>query len=142
MKFRIARHTLRLEPILQFYTGLLGLEVLAAFESHDGYDGIFIGKRGLDWHLEFTRTDGAELERHMDEDDLLVFYPEDRAELEQIRNRLGDAGLQPVQPKNPYWAANGVMYLDPDGYRIVVSPQKVKEDQSGKFTGTAGKNPS
>ncbi|WP_394335993.1 hypothetical protein [Flavobacterium laiguense] len=28
--------------------------------------------------------------------------------------------------KNPYWNENGKMVLDPDGFRIVISPLKAK----------------
>ncbi|MFN4152491.1 MAG: VOC family protein, partial [Candidatus Sericytochromatia bacterium] len=73
MKFRIARHTNNLEPLINFYTNYLGLELLGRFKNHSSYDGIFLGKKDLDWHLEFTMSD--EKANHIfDEDDLLVFY--------------------------------------------------------------------
>lgn len=51
MNFRVARHTDNLEPIIKFYRDLLGLEVIGEFTNHDKYDGVFIGKEGLNWHL-------------------------------------------------------------------------------------------
>lgn len=30
-------------------------------------------------------------------------------------------GLQTVEAENPYWRAYGVIVLDPDGYRVVLT---------------------
>jgi hypothetical protein len=73
MKFRIARHTTALNPIVRFYRDLLGLDVLGDFNNHNGYDGVFIGLPGADWHLEFTVSEEAP-SHHPDNDDLLVLY--------------------------------------------------------------------
>lgn len=120
MRFRIARHTNNLEPLINFYTNYLGLELLGEFKNHSFYDGVFLGKKDLDWHLEFTMSD--EKANHIfDEDDLLVFYPSDQEEFLKIIDRFKENNIQEVKPKNPYWDQNGKMYLDPDGYRIVIS---------------------
>ncbi len=77
MNFRIARHTNKIKKITAFYINILNLEILGSFTNHDNYDGVFIGKQNLDWHLEFTRSD--ELAEHQfDDDDILVFYPTKR----------------------------------------------------------------
>ena len=69
MQLRIARHTDNFAPIIRFYVELLGLELLGSFENHDQYDGIFIGKKGENWHLEFTKS--KELAQHsFDADDV------------------------------------------------------------------------
>jgi hypothetical protein len=120
MRFRIARHTNNLEPLINFYTNYLGLELLGNFKNHSSYDGIFLGKKDLDWHLEFTMS--SEKANHIfDEDDLLVFYANDQEEFLKIIDRFKENNIQEVKPKNPYWEQNGKMYLDPDGYRIVIS---------------------
>lgn len=120
MKFRIARHTNNLEPLINFYTNYLGLELLGEFKNHSSYDGIFLGKKDLDWHLEFTMS--SEKVNHIfDEDDLLVFYANDQEDFLKIIDRFKENNIQEVKPKNPYWEQNGKMYLDPDGYRIVIS---------------------
>lgn len=120
MIFRIARHTNNLEPLINFYTNYLGLELLGNFKNHNLYDGVFLGKKNLDWHLEFTISD--EKANHIfDEDDLIVFYIDNKEEFEKIISKFKENNIQEVKPKNPYWEQNGKMYLDPDGYRIIIS---------------------
>lgn len=117
MKFRVARHTDNLKTIAGFYSSLPEMEVLGNFEAHDGYDGIFIGKPGENWHLEFTQSN--EPVHHLpDEDDLLVFYYED--EKHQQALAYLDTVTERVIAKNPYWNVHGVSYNDPDGFGIVV----------------------
>ena len=54
MQFRYARHTNNLGPLIKFYTEIIGLEKLGEFKDHDNYDGVFLGHKNSDWHLEFT----------------------------------------------------------------------------------------
>ena len=84
MKFRLARHTNSLPPLVEFYTQNLELEILGEFKSHDNYDGVFLGKKGMDWHLEFTVSDDRP-QHQSDEDDLLVFYVDNDAEFNRIQ---------------------------------------------------------
>ena len=120
MKFRAARHTTNLQPLIDFYCGILDMEILGEFHAHDGYDGVFIGNRGSDWHLEFTVSD--EKPRHNpDEDDLFVFYAESDAEYDHLIEQFTINNIPEVTAKNPYWSANGKTYTDPDGFRIVIS---------------------
>ena len=122
---RIARHTSRFEEITNFYTQILGLEVLGEFKDHAGYKGIFLGLTDADWHLEFT-SDGSEPQHDPDKDDLLVFYPQSGSEYTNILQRFNDAGIARVAAKNPYWNDNGVLFEDPDGFGIVISHLKCK----------------
>jgi catechol 2,3-dioxygenase-like lactoylglutathione lyase family enzyme len=125
MKLRIARHTNDLEKIKSFYIDILGLELMGTFENHDNYDGVFIGKPNLDWHLEFTKSN--DLANHIfDEDDILVFYPETILEFKALINNLLNNAFSIITSKNPYWNKNGKMFLDPDGHRIVLSDLKIK----------------
>ncbi|GEP51856.1 hypothetical protein FNO01nite_25280 [Flavobacterium noncentrifugens] len=120
MTFRVARHTKNLQLIIDFYCNIPGFEILGRFENHYNYDGVFIGKPNSDWHLEFTVSD--ELPKHEpDEDDLLVFYPENENEFEQICTKFESNNIKSITSKNPYWNANGVTYIDPDGFRIVIA---------------------
>ena len=130
MTFRFARHTNDLEKIKSFYVNILGLEVLGGFENHDGYDGIFLGKPSENWHLEFTKS--AETAVHtFDDDDLLVFYPNTKLEFEVILENVKKHGVPFIDAKNPYWKnlanTEGKMFMDPDGYRIVVTNLKMGE---------------
>lgn len=125
MEFRCARHTDNLRAITDFYTNILMLEVLFSFENHNNYSGVFIGKTGHDWHLEFTSSH-TRAEHSFDDEDLLVFYPTERTEYNSIIQRIETSGLEKLTPSNPYWSENGVMIKDPDGFGIIVSHLKTK----------------
>lgn len=120
MKLRTARHTDNLQAIIDFYCGILDLEILGEFHDHDGYDGVFIGNHGSDWHLEFT-TSSQKPEHLPNKDDLLIFYAESDAEYEHLTEKFRISGAAQTQAKNPYWNNNGKTYIDPDGFRIVIS---------------------
>lgn len=125
MILRVARHTDDLEKIKLFYVDILGFELLGNFENHDSYDGIFIGKEGFDWHLEFTKSN-EKANHFSDEDDILVFYPETMSEYNLLIEKLATNNILIIPSKNPYWNINGKMILDPDGYRIIISKLKAK----------------
>lgn len=119
MTLRVARHSMDLKKIKTFYISILGLDQLGFFKSHESYDGIFIGKEGQDWHLEFTISDHPPI-HYPDEDDLLVFYIDTKAEYLEILSRFEIAGIKKEIAKNPYWNKNGVLFKDPDGFGIVL----------------------
>lgn len=121
---RFARHTNNLKPLIDFYVDILGLEVLGNFENHDNYNGVFLGKPDLAWHLEFTES-LVEAQHHFDEDDILVFYPTNQKEYETIIEKINSKKIKKINPTNPYWQKNGIMIQDPDGYRVVVCNMKV-----------------
>jgi catechol 2,3-dioxygenase-like lactoylglutathione lyase family enzyme len=120
MKFRLARHTTDLKIVTDFYRDILGLEVLGSFNDHDGYDGIFLGIPGADWHLEFTVSDT--MPNHAtDEDDYLVFYVKSKDEQDAIREKCIQHHIPLLTSKNPYWNKNGLIFCDPDQYGIIVA---------------------
>lgn len=123
MKFRLARHTTDLKRISAFYRLILGLEELGTFNDHNGYDGVFLGIEGQDWHLEFT-VSNTPPEHHTDDDDLLVFYL-NPAEFRVVEERVKASGLSLEVPKNPYWIENGKMFRDPDGFGVMISILRV-----------------
>lgn len=120
MKIRVARHTNDLDKIKTFYTTVLGFEVLGSFENHDSYDGLFLGKPNLDWHLEFTKSNEI-VDFNYNEDDILVFYPNTILEYNHLIENVLSNSIELITSNNPYWNLNGKMFLDPDGYRIVIS---------------------
>ena len=129
MKLRVARHTNDLEKIKVFYLSILEFELLGSFSNHDLYDGILVGKPNLDWHFEFTQsTENAN--HQFDEDDVIVLYPETRSEYNSLFNKVLHSNTSIITSKNPYWndpeVSGGKMFLDPDGYRIIISPLKIK----------------
>lgn len=124
MQFRYARHTTNLKALQQFYCEVLKLEVIGSFAGHNGYDGLFLGKPGLNWHLEFTQNGDAPLHQ-ADDDDALVFYPETMTEYQQIVDAIQKLGITTLVAKNPYWNENGICVADPDGFGVIISKQRV-----------------
>lgn len=120
MKFRYARHSNNIQKLVQFYTELLELEILGYFKDHEGYDGVFLGLSSRDWHLEFTQSNEP-AQHDPDPDDLLVFYLNSQEELKRILEKAKQMNLEQYSPKNPYWKENGTLFLDPDGFGIVLS---------------------
>lgn len=123
MFLRIARHTNNLEKIEDFYVNILGFERLGGFQNHNNYDGVFIGKTGLDWHFEFTQSE-TKADHKFDEDDIIVLYPDTIRKYNMLLESLLENDIPRITAINPYWNENGQMFQDPDGYRIVVSPLK------------------
>ncbi|WP_066757998.1 VOC family protein [Crocinitomix algicola] len=124
MKLRIARHTQQLQPIIDFYTKIIGLSITGKFENHQGYDGVFLGLPNQqnaqnNWQLEFT-VSWIQPHHYPDPDDLLVFYPKSQAEYALIVKKMQSANIKPVRPQNPYWKKHGITLLDPDGYGVVI----------------------
>lgn len=124
MIFRNARHTNNLKSITEFYTQIIGLEVLFSFENHNGYNGIFIGKPEHDWHLEFTSSE-TKAEHQFDEEDILVFYPTDKKEYDEIVEKINSKNLAILKAKNPFWDDNGILIQDPDGFKVIVSSMRI-----------------
>jgi catechol 2,3-dioxygenase-like lactoylglutathione lyase family enzyme len=120
VQVRVARPTDRLEEVVRFYRDGLGLRVLGSFENHAGYDGVMLGLPGARYHLEFTRRAGGSPCPAPTKDNLLVLYLEDRAAVLRGVERLRALGCEPVEPENPYWAAKGFTFEDPDGWRVVL----------------------
>lgn len=90
------------------------------------YDGILVGKPNLDWHFEFTQsTENAN--HQFDEDDVIVLYPETRIEYNSLLNKVLHSNISIITSKNQYWNTNGKMFLDPDGFRIIISDLKAKQ---------------
>ena len=123
MKLRFARHTNNLDQIKSFYINILGFELLGSFDNHNNYDGIFIGKPTLDWHLEFTKSH-EKVNFNFNEEDYLVFYPENEIEYKEIINRISENKIQFIESKSPYWNENGKLILDPDGFGVIISNLK------------------
>jgi catechol 2,3-dioxygenase-like lactoylglutathione lyase family enzyme len=103
VKFRVARHTHRLEAVAAFYRDRIGLPELGRFVDHDGYDGVFLDIPGTGSHLEFTSGgDHPAPEPHPES--VLVLYFDTQEELEAIAERVME---HEVTPANPYWRRNG-----------------------------------
>ncbi|WP_264523900.1 VOC family protein [Flavobacterium sp. N502536] len=123
MFLRVARHTDNIEKMVDFYVNILGFEVLGSFQNHKNYDGVFLGMLGLDWHFEFTQSK-TKANHTFDEDDVIVLYPKTIIDYNELVDRVERNNISILTATNPFWNENGKMFLDPDGYRIVLSPLK------------------
>lgn len=117
--FRVARPTDDLEAVLRFYRDGVGMEVIASFADHAGFDGVMLGLAGAGYHLEFTHHRGHLVGRAPTQDHLLVFYIPDAAVWRAAVERMRGLGYLPVPSYNPYWDERGATFEDPDGYRVV-----------------------
>ena len=124
MKIRIARPTDDLEECKRFYAVGLGLDVLASFEDHEGFDGVMIGGKGFPWHLEFTKKKGHPAGRAPGADNVLVVYCEVWQGVLAIEKKMRGMGYLPVTTFNPYWEEIGITFEDHDGYRVTLAAQK------------------
>jgi len=124
MEFRLARHTNNLTALIEFYTAVLNFEILGSFEGHSDYNGVFLGKKGLDWHIEFTESN-EKANHSTDADDLFVFYPKSKIEYETILNNIKQHKITILKVKNLYWNQNGILIQDSDGFNIVISHLKI-----------------
>jgi catechol 2,3-dioxygenase-like lactoylglutathione lyase family enzyme len=121
--FRVARPVSQIPASLRFYVDILGRERLGGFAGHDGYDGVFVGRPGSDWHIEFTSHESGMPAPTPTEEDLLVFYVSED-QLQATVSSLVQAGIRLIRHENPYWAKVGsVACRDPDGYLVILCPQ-------------------
>lgn len=120
MDVRVAHPTRNLAAAAAFYE-VLELPVLASFTDHDGYSGIVFGVPDASCQLELVAHE--ETTPSPTREDQLVLYLGSAEQVEQAAARLRGAGFEPRAAPNPYWARNGaVCFVDPDGYRLVLSP--------------------
>jgi len=120
MQLRVARHTERLEEVISFYRDGIGLTQVGGFRDHDGYDGVFLAMPGTEAHLEFT-AGAAHVAPAPHPESLLVLYLGDDQAVQSVAASLA---ADPILPANPYWAEHGVTFLDPDGFRVVLVPER------------------
>lgn len=117
---RIARPVGNLAVSRALYCQGLGLQVLGSFVDHAGFDGVMLGRAGMDYHLEFTQCTAHPVAPAPTAEDLLVFYLPDPMAWQTACANMTLAGFQTVTPLNPYWAQHGRSFADPDGYRVVL----------------------
>jgi catechol 2,3-dioxygenase-like lactoylglutathione lyase family enzyme len=120
VQLRVARHTERLDELVAFYRDGLGLAEVGGFRDHAGYDGVFLEVPGSGAHLELT-AGGAHGAPAPHPESLLVLYLGDAETVRAVAARLA---ADPVAPANPYWAEHAVTFADPDGFRVVLVPER------------------
>ncbi|KIA88564.1 Glyoxalase/Bleomycin resistance protein/Dioxygenase superfamily protein [Kaistella jeonii] len=126
MEFRYARHTQNIESVIDFYTSVLSFDILGRFNAHDGYDGVFLGFEGENWHLEFTQN-SEKPQSKFDEDDALVFYPENQKDVDEILENLKTLKIPLIETKNPYWNNKAFCFEDCDHYKVIISTEKIQK---------------
>ncbi|RSK30156.1 VOC family protein [Hymenobacter metallilatus] len=117
---RVARPTDNLPKLVHFYRDGLGLQELASFRGHAGFDGVMLGHPQAPYHLEFTHQPGHIVGQAPTADHLLVFYLPDAVQWQAAIARMITAGFEPVPAYNPYWDQHGRTFQDPDGYHVVL----------------------
>lgn len=117
---RVARPVRDIQATANLYCAGLGLHILGKFEDHAGFDGVMLGRAGMDYHFEFTFCHTHTIAPSPTEDDLIVFYLPDADEWEKSCTQMDAAGFTTVPSFNPYWDVRGRTFADPDGYRIVL----------------------
>lgn len=120
---RIARPTDNLAAITNTYIKGLGFQILAEFQDHNGFDGTIIGHSQHSYHLEFTHHKGTNVGKAPTQDNLLVFYIEDKKIWQECCDNMLTAGFTKVTSYNPYWDVRGQTFEDLDGYRLVLQYQ-------------------
>ena len=102
------------------YRNGLGWSLLGEFADHDGFDGAMLGHAGSTYHFEFTAKRTDHIAPAPTAEDLVVLYVPVLSEWQNACGSMVSAGFVEVAPFNPYWAAHGKTFQDPDGYRIVL----------------------
>ncbi|PWJ81842.1 UNVERIFIED_ORG: hypothetical protein C7430_102167 [Pantoea agglomerans] len=117
---RIAKPVSNLERSFLMYSQGLDLQKIAEFNDHEGFNGLMLGRKGLDWHIEFTFCLSHSIQPLQTEEDLLVLYYSDENAWIDACARMIEAGFKMTNSFNPYWDVNGRTFVDPDGYRVVI----------------------
>jgi ribosomal protein S18 acetylase RimI-like enzyme len=120
MQIRVARHTEQLREVVAFYRDRIGLVEAGRFEDHAGYDGVFLEVPGTGAHLELTAGGGHGPPSPHPESMLVLYLGDEHV----VRTIAGRIGVPPVRPANPYWAEHGLTFEDPDGFRVVLVPER------------------
>ena len=123
---RVARPTDNLPALLRFYGVGLGLEQLAAFRNHNGFDGVMLGRPQAPHHLKLTHQPGHGAGRAPTADNLPVLCLPRADEWQAAVPRLEASGFAAVPAHNPYWDYLGRTVEDPDGYRVVLQQAEWK----------------
>ncbi|HRG62918.1 MAG TPA: VOC family protein [Burkholderiales bacterium] len=121
---RIARPVTDLSKSTTMYCKGLGLDILASFKDHSGFDGVVLGLEGLPYHFEMTYCNYHQVPPSPTPEDLFVLYIPDPNEWQYRCNSLLESGFIMVESFNPYWSKCGKTFQDCDGYRIVLQNSK------------------
>ena len=118
---RFARSSPNYDRTIPFYRDVLGLAVVGKFADSFGEDGTIFGLPDTHVQLEIVRAHGGVTAT--DPLDMLVLYLPGAAAVAAATAPLRTAGVPAEPAPHPYWVARGgIVYLDPDGRRVVFAP--------------------
>lgn len=127
---RIARPVSDIDRAQAMYCQGLGLRVIGSFKDHEGFDGVMLGRSGMDYHFEFTQCRTHPVRPQPTPEDLVVFYLPDANAWQAACEAMLAAGFAPVASFNPYWDLRGRSFEDPDGYRVVLQQAQWLNDEA------------
>jgi len=116
---RFARRYYKYQEAVRFYRDLVGLPLLETFQNSFETNGAIFGLPDSSLTFELVQSDEpVPVDPH---EQLCLYFPDAGAK-ETARQRLSEAGIDPVE-SHPYWAATGaVTHRDPDGRGLVFAP--------------------
>jgi catechol 2,3-dioxygenase-like lactoylglutathione lyase family enzyme len=118
---RFARSSAQYDLTIPFYRDVVGLPVVGEFAESFGEDGTIFGLPDTRIQLEIVRARGGV--SAADPLDMLVLYLPGAAAVAAAAAPLRTAGVPTDPTPHPYWVARGgIVYLDPDGRRVVFAP--------------------
>jgi len=118
---RFSHSSANYERTVAFYRDVVSLPVLGEFTGSFGEDGTIFGLPGVRIHLEIVRAHDHAFT--VDPLDQIVFYLSGAAAVDEATARLRTAHTPTDASPHPYWQARGaIVYLDPDGRRVVFAP--------------------
>lgn len=121
---RIARPSRNLELAERFWAAGVGLSVLYRNDPNGTGAGenalIMLGLPAASWHLELVHDAADPVVPTPTPEDLLVLYL-DGPVPHGLLDRIQDHGGTRTSAHNPYWDRWGATFIDPDGYRLVLS---------------------
>lgn len=119
---RLARPSWDLGAAERFWVEGLGLQVLYRSDVAEGMEHalVMVGWQGASWHLELVGDPDGATPPTPTEEDLLVLYLDGPID-PGLEQQLVAAGGRRVMSRNPYWDEWGATFVDPDGYRLVLS---------------------
>ena len=119
MRMRIARPTLRLEAMSDFYERGIGLRRIGSFEGHDGYTGVVFGMPDERAQLELTTRAEAAAPPPTPDSHLVIYFDQAKTQAEVVE-RLRRMRYARATPHNPWWRTRSDAFLDPDGWEVIL----------------------
>lgn len=98
----------------------LGVQILARFENHAGFDGVIVGFPGSNYHFEFTRCRTHPIMASPTPEGFVRILRAGSGAVESAVRQYAGRGIQIIVLVQSYWDQRGRTYEDEDGYRMVV----------------------